>query len=187
MDLPHDPSAPVNARRNPDSTFEALCVHFAWHARTSDVNDELERQLRALDGCQWHFERGFSIASVPIPFVLFGPVGVLLLQASRGFWSDRDIVGMYRAAEALRLTLEGYPDPVHCGIVMLGEELSPRQHFAASGEGPCWIVSDDMLIDWLHSFDDHGLSDGDVAFLRAWGGADRVREPRRLWVPRGHG
>ena len=187
MELPNDPAARAQARRNPDSTFEALCVHLAWHARTTDANDELQRRLGALDGCACHFERGFSIASVPIPFMLFGPAGVFLLQASRGFWSDRDIAGMYRAAEALRLTLEGYPDPVHCAIVMLGEEISPRQHFAGSGEGPCSLVSDDVLVDWLHSFDDHGLSDGDIAFLRAWGGCARVREPRRLWVPRGQG
>lgn len=182
-----DQPASVKARRNPDGTFQVLCKHLAWHARTRDVNDELERRLRALDYCVWHVERGFSIASVQVPFMLFGPVGVFLLQASGGFWSGRDIVDMRRAAETLRLTLTGYPDPVHCGIVMLGEELPPRQHFAGGGEGPCWMLGEDVLVDWLHSFDDHGLSEGDIAFLRDWGSRARVREPRRPWTPVGEG
>jgi len=179
--------ASVKARRNPDGTFQVLCKHLAWHARTREVNDELERRLHALNSCVWGFERGFSIASVRVPFMLFGPVGVFLLQASGGFWSGRDIVDMRRAAETLRLTLTGYPDPVHCGIVMLSEEVPPRQYFAGGGEGPCWMLGEDALVDWLHSFDDHGLSEGDIAFLRDWSSRARVREPRRPSTPLGEG
>lgn len=178
---------PADARRNPDSTFEELGINLAWYGRTRDVNDKLERRLRGLGDSLWHFERGFSIESTPIPFMLFGPTGAFLLQGSRGFWSDGDIAAMSRAAETLRITLRGYPDPVHCGIVVLGEQELPRQYYAGGGEGPCWILGEDLLIAWLKSFEDHGFSKADIASLRAWGSEDRVREPRRLCTPKGEG
>jgi hypothetical protein len=191
VDAPHDKPARLTARRNPDGTFHDVCDRLVWHGRTRLVNDVLEARLRALDGCVWHFERDFSICSVSIPFMVFGPVGVFLLQASRGYWSARDIVDMHRAAGTLRAALKSYPDPVRTAIVMLDEDLSPRQHFAGRarpttdrvGEGPCWILGDGLLSEWLHSFRDHGLSEADVAFLRAWGSPGRAREPRRLFVP----
>ncbi len=173
----------LGARRNSDETFHELCTYLVWHGRTRLVNDTLETRLRTLDESAWHYVRGLSIGSVPIPFVLFGPVGVWLLQASHGYWSTRDIADMCRAADTLRGALKGYPDPVHAAIVVLAEELEPRQHFAGGGEGPCWILGEEMLPSWLYSFHDRGLSREDVAVLRAWGSPTRSCEPRRLFTP----
>ncbi len=183
MDAPREEPVHLSARRNPDETFHEVCNRLVWHGRTRLVNDTLEARLRALDECVWHFVRDFHICSVPIPFMLFGPVGVFLLQGSRGYWSVRDIADMCRAADTLRAALKGYPDPVHAAIVMLDEELAPRQHFARGGEGPCWMLGEEMLHGWLHSFRDRGLSLQDIAFLRAWGSPARSYEPRRLFTP----
>jgi len=183
VDAPHDQPAHLAARRNPDETFDELCTHLVWHGRTRLVNDTLQARLRTLDESSWHYVRDFSIGSVPIPFMLFGPSGVFLLQGSRGYWSVRDIDDMCRAADTLRGALEGYPDPVHPAIVMLDEDIEPRQHFAGGGEGPCWLLGEQMLHPWLCSFRDRGLSRADIAYLGAWGSPARSCEPRRLFIP----
>jgi hypothetical protein len=173
------------ARRNPDATFRGLCNLLAWHGRTREVNEELAVALQALDRRHWHIERDFLVGAVPIPFIVFGPTGVFILQGSRGYWTNRDIVKMYEAAGTLAKALIGYPDPVRCGIVMLEETIEHRQHFANDGTGPCWIVAGELLIHWLHAFCDRGLSEGDAAFVRAWASPSRVCEPRRLFEPVG--
>jgi hypothetical protein len=180
----------TGGRRNEDRMFMDVGARMAWHGRTMLVNDVLQARLGALDRCRWHFVRGFSICSTPIPFVLFGPTGVFLLQASRGYWSARDVVDMNRAANTLRDALSGYPDPVHSGVVVLDDnDLSPRQYFApdqdSSSEmmGPCWVLGDAMLLEWLYSFRDRGLSQEDITLLRAWGSPERVTELRRTFAP----
>lgn len=173
------------ARRNPDIAFRDVCNLFAWHGRTKEVNDELARELQDLDKSRWHIERDFLIGGVPIPFILFGSTGVFLLQGSRGYWTNRDIVEMSDAAAVLAAALIGYPDPVRCGIVMLEETIEHREHFAGDGTGPCWIVAGELLVHWLYSSEDRGLSDCDIAFVRAWASASRVLEPRRLFEPIG--
>lgn len=183
MDAHHDDPARLHARRNPDWTFQGVCKYLVWHGRTRLVNDTLQARLCDLDWSEWHFERDFSIGAVPIPFMLFGPTGVFLLQASRGYWTNRDVTDMCRAADTLRAALKGYPDPVHAGIVMLDETELPRQCFACGGEGPCWTLGEGVLEEWLRSFRDRGLSREDVVFLRAWGSAARSFEPRRVFVP----
>lgn len=151
------------------------------------MNESLEDRLHALDERAWHFERNLLMCSVPIPFVLFGPTGVFLLQGSRGFWSDGDIVVMSRAACTLRYNLPDYPDLVHPAIVILDDELERREHFGGGGDGPCWILGDAWLVAWLRSFGDRGLSEGDIAFLRDESDPARVREWRRLFTPLGRG
>jgi hypothetical protein len=183
MDTGHEQPAGL-ARRNPDGTFRELCNRLAWHGRTREVNDELAVALQALDPRHWHIERDFPI-EVPIPFMLFGPTGIFLLQASRGYWTDRDIVEMCQAADTLARALIGYPDPVRCGIVMLEETIEHRQHFSKDGAGPCWIVGGELLVHWLYAFRDRGLAEGDTAFVHAWASASRVCEPRRLFEPVG--
>jgi hypothetical protein len=170
--------------------FMDVGARIAWHGRTKLVNDALQDRLCALDRCRWHFVRGFSICSTPIPFVLFGPTGVFLLQASGGYWSARDVVDMHRAANTLRDALTGYPDPVHSVVVVLDEnDLAPRQYFApeqgSSSEmvGQCWVLGDALLLEWLHSFRDRGLSQEDITFLRAWGSPERITESRRTFAP----
>jgi hypothetical protein len=197
MDASHEHPAGL-ARRNPDVTFRELCNRLAWHGHTREVNDELAVALQALDPRHWHIERDFPIEAqmprqierrfpieVPIPFMLFGPTGIFLLQASRGYWTTRDIVEMCQAADTLVRALIGYPDPVRCGIVMLEETIEHRQHFSNDGAGPCWIVAGELLVHWLYAFRDRGLAEGDTAFVHAWASASRVREPRRLFEPVG--
>ena len=135
------------ARRNTDETFRDVCNRLAWHNRTMEVNAELAADLHALDARQWHVERDWPIEGVlnPIRFIVFGPTGVFLLQASRGYWTNRDIEEMCEAADTLARAMIGYPDPVRCGIVMLDETIEHRQHFAKGGCGPCWIVAGELL------------------------------------------
>jgi hypothetical protein len=173
------------ARRNRDITFRDLCNLLAWHNRTRAVNDELAVALQALEPRHWHIERDFPIAGVPIPFIMFGPTGVFLLRASRGYWTSRDVEQMCQAADTLGRALIGYPDPVRCGIVMLDETIEHRQNFASDGTGPCWIVAGELLVHWLYAFCDRGLAESDTAFVRAWASASRVLEPRRLFEPVG--
>jgi hypothetical protein len=172
-------------RRNPDITFTDLCARLVWHGRTREVNAALDERLSGLRTEHWYVVRDLSICSVRIPLVLFGATGVFLLQGSRGYWTNWDIVDMVRSAETLRAALIDYPSRVHCAIVVLEDRFEHRQHFASTGEGPCWIVCDEMVIHWLYRFSDHGLSEADVAFLRAWAAPSRASEPRRILLPRG--
>jgi len=178
-----DHAAGMSTRRNADGTFRQVCDWLVWHHRTKEVNAALEAQLRRLDSGRWHFERDVSIASASIPFLLLGETGVFLLQASRGYWTNHDITEMCCAASTLRRALPGYPDPVNCGIVMLEELIDHRQHFACSGEGPCWIVAGELLVEWLYGFDHRGLSRADIEYFREWASSSRLAEPRRLFIP----
>lgn len=148
----------------------------AGAGRTRQVNDELDRKLRGLDGFAWHIERDLLICSVPIPFVLLGPSGLFLLQASRGQRTVEDIALMSTAARTLSSVLSDYPDATHPAIVMLEDDQPPRQHFTGAGEGPCWVLGDDSLSGWLHRFRDHGLSQADIAVLRDHSDPARIRE-----------
>jgi hypothetical protein len=183
---PHE--APELPLRNPSRMLTHLGRHLGWHTRTGEVNDQLEQRLGCLDRSEWLRVRGLAIdrVEVPIPFVLFGPAGVFIMQASRGYWIDEDIDLMCRAANALGGAIRGYPDPVRPCIVILDGSTQERQHFTGTGDGPCWIVSDGRLLPWLLRFRDHGFSEGDVARLHAL--ADpRIRETERTIVPRGKG
>lgn len=173
------------SRRNADGTFRVLCDWLVWHGRTRQTNAALEAQLCGLDREVWYVERDLSIAKVRIPFLLLGESGIFLLRASRGYWANRDISELCRAADALGHALPGYPDAVNCGIVMLDEAMDHRQHFAADGEGPCWLVAGENLIEWLYAFDHRGLSRADVTFVREWASASRSTEPRRVFIPAG--
>jgi len=163
--------------------------HLGWHARTVEVNDQLEQRLACLDRSDWLRIRGLPLGSVelPIPFVLFGPAGAFILQASRGYWIDQDVALMSRAARALGAAIREYPDPVRPCIVILDGATQERQHFTGAGDGPCWVVSDGRLVRWLLRFRDHGFSQGDIARLGALADPARIRETERTVAPRGSG
>jgi hypothetical protein len=176
--------------RNPASMLTHLGRHLGWHARTFEVNAQLEQRLAGLDRAEeWLLIRGLPVASVelPIPFVLLGPVGAYILQASRGYWIDEDVALMSRAAAALGAAIRDYPDPVRPCIVILDGAAQERQHFTGTGEGPCWVVSDGRLDPWLSRFRDHGFSEGDIVRLRTLGDPARIRETDRMIVPSGSG
>jgi hypothetical protein len=187
VSIPKEHRSRAPARRNPDRMLCDFGRHLGWHGRTRQVNGELERRLGGLDGFAWHIERDLRICSVPIPFVLLGPGGLFLLQASRGQWTAEDLDLMSRAARTLARTLADYPDEAHPAIVMLEDDQPPRQHFTAAGEGPCWILGDDWLSRWLDRFCDHGLSEADIAVLRDHSDPARICERQRVLRPRGEG
>jgi hypothetical protein len=164
--------------------------HLRWHARTIEVNDRLEQRLAChLNRSVWLRVRDLPLASVelPIPLMLFGPTGVFILQASRGHWIDQDIALMSRAANSLGAAIREYPDPVRPCIVILDGNTQERQHFTGTGEGPCWIVSDEQLLPWLLRFRDHGFAASDIARLRRLADPARIRETVRTIVPHGEG
>ena len=187
VSVPNERHSKTPVRRNPDRMLRDFGRHLGWHGRTRQVNDELDRKLRGLDGFAWHIERDLLICSVPIPFVLLGPSGLFLLQASRGQRTVEDIALMTRAARTLSSVLSDYPDAAHPAIVMLGDVQPARQHFTGAGEGPCWVLGDDSLSGWLHRFRDHGLSEADIAVLRDHSDPARIRERQLALVPRGDG
>jgi len=181
--------APELPLHNAPRMLGHLGTHLRWHARTVEVNDQLEQRLACLDRSDWLYVRGLPLGSVelPIPFVLFGPASVFILQASRGHWIDQDIALMSRAANALGAAIREYPDPVRPCIVILDGSTQERQHFTGAGEGPCSIVSGGRLLPWLLRFRDHGFSAGDIARLRRLADPARIRETERTVIPRGAG
>lgn len=167
--------------------LDHLGRQLGWHARTAEVNDQFEQRLACLGRDEWLSIRGLPVVELPIPFVLFGPTGAFILQASRGYWIDQDIALMSRAAKTLGGAIRAYPDPVRPCIIILDGATPERQHFTGAGEGPCWVVSHDRLLPWLLRFRDHGFSHGDIARLRALADPARIREPERAITPSGSG
>lgn len=183
------PSEAERPRRLADGTLRTLGQHFFWQRRTRKVNDDLAVRLAELDGERWHFERDLPVVGyhLPIPFVLFGPTGVFLLEGSAGFWTNEDIASMSSSARTIEWALPGYPCPVRPAIVLIGHEQEPREHFTAAGEGPCWELGEGWLGAWLHRFSHRGLTPSDVAALRGMADCAGLRERRRLFVPEGEG
>jgi hypothetical protein len=178
---PHEP-------RTPRAMLDHVGRQLGWNRRTKLVNDELERRLVAdLDTFAWVVERDVPICSVTIPLLVLGPTGVFLLQGSRGLWTEEDVSLMSRAAITLAGVMRGYPDRVRPAIVVLHDERPERQHFSGSGEGPCSILGDAHLLQWLQRFRDHGLSEEDVAYLRDQADPTRIREQSRNFTPLGRG
>jgi hypothetical protein len=181
--------APELPLRNPPRMLSHLGRHLGWHTRTVNVTDQLEQRLGCLDRSEWLRVRSLPLekVEVAVPFVLFGPTGVFILQASRGYWLDTDIDLMARAASALGRAIRDYPDPVRPCVVILDGTSQERQHFTGTGKGPCWIVSDGRLLPWLLRFRDYGFSQGDIARLHGLANPARIRETERLAIPRGAG
>jgi hypothetical protein len=184
-----NPTEAGPVRRLPDTTLRGLAAHFCWQRRTRKVNDELAARLEELDRARWYFERDLPVVGyfLPIPFVLFGPTGVFLLEGSAGFWTNEDIASMSSSARTIESALPGYPSAVRPAIVLIGHEQEPRKHFTAAGEGPCWELGVDWLATWLHRFSDRGLAPSDSAALRGMSDCTGLREHRRLFVPKGAG
>jgi hypothetical protein len=173
--------------RNSPALLGHLGGQLGWHSRTAEVNDELAKQLAYLDPAEWLIVRGLPVRSIPIPFMLFGPTGLFLLQASRGYWIDEDVAVMSRAAAGADIVLRDYPGRTRPCIVILGGGGQERHYFTGLGEGPCWIVSEDRLLPSLLRFADHGFSAGDIRRLRESSNPARIRETRRDATPRGPG
>jgi hypothetical protein len=184
-----NPTEAGRTRRVPDETLRGLASHFRWKGHTRKVNDELAARLAELDRQQWHFERDLPVTDyfLPIPFVLFGPTGVFLLEGTAGFWTNEDIASMTSSAKTIESALPGYPSTVRPAIVLLGHEQEPRQHFTAAGEGPCWELGAGCLGAWLHRFSDCGLTPGDIAALREMADCSALRERHRSFLPEGEG
>lgn len=173
--------------------------YFAWHRRTETINDALAHKLSELDTHAWYIERDFTIDSVLIPFLLFGPRGLFLLMATRGHWTAEHICLLRTTADTLTETISGYPDPSHSAIIVLDDDREPRQEYAGQrpsvtlprshrdGCGPCWVLGDCWLIAWLDSFEDLGFSTADLTCLRAYADPGRVSEPKRDFTPTGSG
>jgi hypothetical protein len=163
--MPTGNSDQSTARRNPDWMLADLGRYFAWHRRTEIVNDALARKLSGLDTRTWYIERDFTIDSVSIPFLAFGPSGLFLLMATRGHWTAEHVSLLRGAADTLTETT-GYRDPSHPAIVVLDDSREPRQEYAGQrshatptrshqdGRGPCWVLGDYWLLGWLDSFED---------------------------------
>jgi hypothetical protein len=184
----HSDHSNSTARRNPDGMLRALGRFFAWHHRASLVNETLERRrLGALDANAWYVERDFMIGEVCVPFILFGPNGLFLVMASRGYWSSEHILHMRAAADRLVGMMADYPDKAHPVIVLLDDEREPRQEYASHGQGPCWVLGDGWLADWLESHNDLGFSEADIALLRHEADQARIIEPTRDFRPAGTG
>lgn len=97
MNAPSRPDPRTDpARHVTDDALGKLSQAFCWQARTRQVNDDLETRLGELDRCVWHVERDVPdlTCSFPIPFVLFGPTGVFVLEGSRGYWTNDDVASM---------------------------------------------------------------------------------------------
>lgn len=169
--------------------LESLGRLFAWHDRTRVVNDRLEAVLRELDGKAWHFERGLTIegSTLPIPFVLLGATGVFLLAGSAGRWDNDDLMSLIAAASTVGANISCYPSRVHSALVIVGEEDEPRQHFTEDGIGPCWILGETRVREWINGFDERGLSADDIAVLRALADSRLIREEHRIFPPIGWG
>jgi hypothetical protein len=178
---------PLGELHNPRGMLNHVGRQLGWNRRTKLVNDQLERHLTGLDGFEWAVERDVPMCSVTIPLLVFGPAGVFLLQASRGLWTEEDVSLMSRAAITLGGVLRGYPDPVRPAIVVLGDDRPESKHFSGTGEGPCWILGDTHILQWLRQFRDHGFSEGDIAYLRDQADPGRIREQSRIFTPRGQG
>jgi hypothetical protein len=189
---------PSTARRNPDWMLADLGRYFAWHRRMETVNDALASKLSALDTSAWYIEHRFTIDSVSVPFLLFGPSGLFLLMATRGHWTAEYICLLRRAADTLT-ERTGYRDPGHPAIVVLDDSREPRQEYAGQrspatsprshqeGCGPCWVLGDYWLLAWLDSFEDLGFSTADIDRLRAYADPGHVSEPKRDFTPAGRG
>jgi hypothetical protein len=175
------------ARHISDDALGKLGQDFCWQARTRRVNDELETRLGELDRCTWHFERDLPDlgCSFPIPFVLFGPTGVFVLEGSGGYWTNDDVASMSSSARAIESDFPGYPSPVRPAIVLIGHQQEPQQHFTGTGEGPCWELGEGWLLPWLHRFCDRGLTKADIARLRELADPAGLVEQRRSFLPKG--
>jgi len=175
------------ARHISDDALGKLGRDFCWQARTRRVNNDLETRLRELDSFAWHFERDVPdlTCSFPIPFVLFGPTGVFVLEGSRGYWTNDDVATMSSSACAIESDLPGRLSAVRPAIVLIGDQQEPRQHFTGAGEGPCWELGEACLLPWLHSFRDRGLTQADIARLREMADPAGLVEQRRSFVPGG--
>ena len=166
-------------RRMPDAALRRVAARIAADAGRARAREALRRKVGDLDARRWLAERDMQLGGTTIPFVLFGPYGVLVLSASE-VWTMRDLSVVRWAADDLAAALQVYPHPIRSGIYVPGHEGEPRW-WCNDGGGTAWIFGDGWLPWLLGEFGDLGFSAADIAALRALAAAavprGRVRLP----------
>jgi len=102
-------------RRMPDATMRGVAARIAADAGRGRAREALRREVGDLDGRCWLVERDMQLGGTSIPFVLFGPYGVVVLSASE-VWTMRDVSVVWWAADDLAGALPDYPNPIRSGI-----------------------------------------------------------------------
>jgi hypothetical protein len=155
--------------RHRDSKSEAvvqLRARFERNARRQAAEASTRRALNDLDRHRWHVEQSVLIAhGVCTSFVVVGPTGVFALVASDGPWSFSDLKLLARATRPFAALVPYLARRFHPAIVVASSAAEPREWFADDGSG-AWVLGDELLVPWLHSFPDGGLDSGDIADLR---------------------
>jgi len=163
----------------PDRAMRGVAARIAAAAGRARAREALRRELGELDARCWLVECDMQLGGTTIPFVLFGPYGVLVLSASE-VWTMRDVSVVRWAADDLAASLADYPHPIRSGIYVPGHEGEPRWWCNDRG-GTAWIFGDAWLPWLLAEFGDLGFSAADIAALRALAAAavppGRVRLP----------
>jgi hypothetical protein len=166
-------------RRMSDAAMRGVAARIAADAGRARAREALRHELGNLDGRCWLVECDMRLAGATIPFVLFGPYGVLVLSASEA-WTMRDVSVVRWAADDLAASLADYPHPVRSGIYVPGHEGEPRWWCNDRGD-TAWIFGDGWLPWLLAEFGDLGLSAADIAALRALAAA--AAPPGRVRLP----
>ena len=99
----------------PDATMRGVAARIAADAGRGRAREALRREVGDLDGRCWLVERDMQLGGTSIPFVLFGPYGVVVLSASE-VWTMRDVSVVWWAADDLAGALPDYPNPIRSGI-----------------------------------------------------------------------
>ena len=163
----------------PDKAMRGVAARIAAAAGRARAREALRRELGELDARCWLVECDMQLAGATVPFVLFGPYGVLVLSASE-VWTMRDVSVVRSAADDLAASLADYPHPIRSGIYVPGHEGEPRWWCNDRGDS-AWIFGDDWLPWLLAEFGDLVFSAADIAALRALAAAavprGRVRLP----------
>ena len=141
-----EPRSRMRLRRS--ARWSAVCLTrrcAAWRRGSRPMpvargrREALRHEVGNLDARCWLVERDMQLAGTTIPFVLFGPYGVLVLSASE-VWTMRDLSVVRWAADDLGAALPDYPHPIRSGIYVPGHEGEPRWWCNDRG-GTAWILA----------------------------------------------
>jgi len=128
-------------------------------------DDGLRGELDVLDAGSWLVEPDMQLAGATVPFVGFGPCGVLVLDADE-VWTMRDVSVVRSPADDLAGALPEYPHPIRSAS-MCPVTKADRAWWSNDRGDTAWIFGDGWLT-WLFAeFADLGFSASDIATLRA--------------------